>query len=537
MSRFLDFDAVISGYGPVGATLASLLGARGWRVAVLEKTSSVYDKPRAITLDHEVMRILQAAGVADKLAPTTSVHPGTDFLGVDGQFIKHFLPQGKPYPLGWDPNIMFLQPELEVMLRAKVSSYQSVRVLLSHELVDLTQSPSHVEATALDLTSRDRLLLRARYAIACDGASSFVRKTHMPSIDDLEFDEWWLVVDATVQNISDLPERCVQYCRPSRPGTYIVGPGNLRRWEIKILPHEQPRQFEARERYLHALSDFVDIRTIDVIRVAVYRFHALVAHDWRRGRIFLAGDAAHQMPPFLGQGLSGGIRDAANLAWKLAAVDADGASPNLLDTYMLERKAHVRKIVEHAKEFGEIIGEIDETKARHRDKILTESLSRGVAETIRQRFIPGLVGGLLGRDHDGRVQEIAGSLFVQPWILTTTGGRRRLDDLVSSGFLMVARKRDFVHWLKSPEARMWYRIGGQDIAIARARGLTPPAHPDADFYECESTFDEWLLENQAEVVIVRPDKYVFGIACAAGELNALIRQLYQSLFEDTLHPA
>ena len=355
------FDVLIVGYGPAGATAANLLGKRGYSVAVVEQSPEVYDKPRAITADQEVMRVFQECGLAAAIEPSTVPHPGTDFVGVQGQVIKRFYPQPPPHQLAWEPAWMFVQPELEATLRQGVNRYDQVKVFLSHEVVRIEEEDGadHVLAHVKRLSDGEGVTLNAKYLIAADGARSGVRQQMGASIEDLAFDEWWIVVDAWLRGPVTLPPRCVQYCRPSRPGTYIVGPGDLRRWEIKLLPGEKPEDFHDEAAVRRVLSAFVDVAPLSLCRSAVYHFHALVVKQWRFGRVFLMGDAAHQMPPFLGQGLCAAIRDAANLAWKIDAVERLGCSPRLLDTYGEERTPHVRTIVSHAKSFGLIIGELD----------------------------------------------------------------------------------------------------------------------------------------------------------------------------------
>ena len=279
---------------------------------MLDVATGIYPKPRAITADHEVLRTFQECGLADSI-DTRWAHPGTDYVGMQGQVIKRFYPAPPPEPLAWMPSWMFMQPELEASLRKGVSRYPGVVEMLGHELLHYGQDDDGVTASVRRLADGQSTTLTAR----------------------------WLVVDAWVRGPTRLAPRCVQYCRPSRPGTYIVGPGDLRRWEVKLLPGEKPEDFASDESVMKALSSFVDTTHLELHRVAVYRFHALVVERWREGRVFLLGDAAHQMPPFLGQGLCAAVRDVYNLAWKLDGVGRLGWNPALLDTYGIERKRQV----------------------------------------------------------------------------------------------------------------------------------------------------------------------------------------------------
>lgn len=518
-----DHDLLIVGYGPAGATLANLLGARGWRVAVFDQAEAIYDKPRAITADQEVMRIFQACGLADEIAATTSPHPGTDFVGVDGQVIKRFYPAPPPDPLGWEPAWMFVQPELEATLRRGVQRFPQVSTFTGHEVLDFTQDGPTVRARVRRLQDGHVHEVSARYLVGCDGGRSLVRRSLGSGIEDLAFDEWWIVVDAWIRGPVDLPARCVQYCRPSRPGTYIVGPDDLRRWEIKMLPGEPPADFASTEAVQRVLASFVDTSALEICRIAVYRFHALVVDQWRNGRVFLMGDAAHQMPPFLGQGLCAAIRDAVNLAWKLDGVERLGWNPALLDSYTEERKPHVRTIVGHAKSFGLIIGELDAAAARQRDRTLGEALASGQAETVRQKFIPGLAHGLVGRTADGQLHPGAGELFVQPWV-DTDQGPRRLDDLLPPGFVLVSATPQALDWFDDAAQAAWRLLDGQCVLL----GAGEPA-PVASLQPRGSLWNDWLQRLGAPAVLVRPDRYLVGAVRDAADLRALLAQLHTAL--------
>jgi 3-(3-hydroxy-phenyl)propionate hydroxylase len=297
---------------------------------------------------------------------------------------------------------------------------------------------------------------------------------------------------------------------------------------LKILPHEKPEEFHDQARVREVLKGFVDIDAIELWRSAVYRFHALVAASWSRNRVFLLGDCAHQMPPFLGQGMCAGIRDAANLAWKLAMALQEGAPDALLDTYEDERKPHVRTLVATAKEFGLIIGELDPEAARIRDETLCGQLGRGEAETIRQRFIPDLASGVIDSDPDARA---AGTLFVQPKIKRhaaqdATCDEVLLDDLLRFRFLIVTTTGQAQAWLTSESHALWNRLGGERIVIGtpvQARQRDDFAGNDIRYLvEADDLFAAWMSQHGCAAVVVRPDRYVFGTANDGVQLNRLV---------------
>jgi 3-(3-hydroxy-phenyl)propionate hydroxylase len=526
MSTPTPYDVLIVGYGPVGATLAALLARYDLSVAVVEQAAGVYDKPRAITLDHEVMRVFQAAGVAHDVAPFTAPHPGTHYLGTDGQVIRIYDPQPPPHPLGWVPSGTFVQPEVEAILRAGVARSGRAEVLLSTQVVGFAPHADRVEATVRAADGAERVIA-ARWLVGCDGANSLVRRRLGIRHTDLAFDEWWMVVDVRLKAPVELPRKCIQYCWPSRPSTFIVGPGDLRRWEIKLLPGETPEDFGDPANVARQLARFVDPAAIEIWRSAVYRFHALVADRWRDGRVFLAGDACHQTPPFMGQGMCAGIRDAANLAWRLALVLRAGAQDALLDSYEIERKPHVEALVGFAKKAGEVIGELDVAAARARDALLRGQLERGEAETIRQRYIPNLTAGVL----DTVSGPVAGTLFVQPRV-GESGEGGLLDDVVAPRFLLATTGDAAQSWLSAASLDVWRRIGGERAVISQDEMTNASRDGVHRLRERGRLFADWMAQHGAAAVVARPDRYVYGIAHDADGLNRLIEGLGRQIFQN-----
>ncbi|MGY4254041.1 3-(3-hydroxy-phenyl)propionate hydroxylase [Bradyrhizobium sp. USDA 4516] len=513
-------DAAIVGLGPVGAIFANLLAKSGLRVAVVERIADIYDKPRAITLDHEALRVLQAIGLGDFMEQAIAPHNGSHYLGVDGEIIKIFDPMPPPFPLGW--NVTFVQPDVEQALRDKLADYPHADIFLAATGVALQQDDGAVMLTARR-ESGEEFLIRARYLVGCDGANSFVRKQLGIGLDDLAFDEWWMVVDTLTSDPAKRPARSFQCCWPSRPGTFVPGPRNLRRWEIKLLPGEDPEAAGAPDNVVTLLKGFTDISDLTIWRSAVYRFHALLGRRWRDRRVLLMGDAVHQTPPFLGQGLCAGIRDAVNLAWKLRLVLRGDAGNALLDSYEIERKPHVRAVVASAKEFGKIIGKLDPVAAVERDMRLRADLKAGKAETIRQKFIPDLVSGLIARD-----AALAGRLFVQPHVRAPDGRTCRLDDLLQPEFAIVTTAAERMAWLSDASAAAWQRLSGERVVIATS-GESADRGGILTVIERDSLFADWMRQHDSAAVIVRPDRYVFGAARNAGELSMLVGQLLQNL--------
>ena len=522
MRKVPKYDVAIVGYGPVGAIFANLLANYGLKIAVVEQADGIYDKPRAITLDHEALRVFQACGLAAVMEKAIAPHNGSHYLGVDGEVIKMFDPMPPPYPLGWIPNATFVQPDAEQALRDRLAEYKDADVLLSTTGLSLAQAEDLV-SLRVRTEARDEFEITTRYLVGCDGANSFVRRHLGLGLEDLAFDEWWMVVDALTSDVAKRPAKSFQYCWPSRPGTFVPGPGNLRRWEIKLLPGEDPEAAGAPDNVLKLLRGFTDTSDLTIWRSAVYRFHALLGQRWRDRRVLLMGDAVHQTPPFLGQGLCAGIRDASNLAWKLAFVLRGNAGDALLDSYETERKPHVRSVVASAKEFGKIIGELDPAAATARDAQLRAELKSGKAETIRQKFIPDLVGGLIAHG-----TKLAGQLFVQPHVRAAHGQVRRLDDLLKPEFAIFSATHATMSAISEASLSSWQQLGGERVVIA-ASGESSNRGGVMTVVEDGRLFVDWMRKNTVEAVIVRPDRYVFGGARDVVQLNMLIKNLIEEL--------
>ena len=516
-----NYDVAIVGYGPVGAVFANLLANYGLKIAVVERAAGIYDKPRAITLDHEALRVFQACGLADVMEKAIAPHHGSHYLGVDGEVIKIFDPMPPPYPLGWIPNATFVQPDAEQALRDRLTGYKDAEVFLSTVGLSLAQHDGSVSLRA-KAEAGDEFEISARYLVGCDGANSFVRRQLGIGLEDLAFDEWWMVVDTLTSEPGKRPARSFQYCWPSRPGTFVPGPRNLRRWEIKLLPGEDPELAGTPDNVLKLLRGFTDTSDLAVWRSAIYRFHALLGQSWRDRRVLLMGDAVHQTPPFLGQGLCAGIRDASNLAWKLAFVLRGDAGDALLDSYEIERKPHVRSVVARAKEFGKIIGELDPTAAAARDARLRAELTSGQAETIRQKFIPDLVGGLIGSG-----APLAGGLFVQPHVRAAYNRERRLDDLLKPEFAIVTATHAAMSGISEASLSAWRQLGGERVVVTTT-GEDSNRDGIMTVVETERLFANWMRDNAVEAVIVRPDRYVFAGA-NGDQLDALIGELVARL--------
>ena len=483
MSGF-DCDVLIAGMGPVGAMLGVLLEQEGLSAIAIDRDTDVYPLPRAAHFDSEVMRIFQAAGVAEAVLPHTQQTDRYEFRNAAGELLMCFdMPATTPS--GWASGYMFHQPGAENALRARFAELGG-QARLGCRLESFVQDADGVTAS---LSGPDGVqTVRARYLVGCDGGRSTVREQLGLTLDDLQFDEPWLVIDVKVGPKANLPKVNLQVCDPARPTTCVLmGPGR-HRWEFMLLPGETAEQV-MEDTFIDGLMSRWDAGDIAVERRAVYRFHGLVAHQWRKGRVILAGDAAHQTPPFAGQGMCAGLRDAVNLAWKLRAVVKDGAPDTLLDTYQQERDPHVRGFIGLAIGMGRVVCTLDPEAAKARDAQMLAQMASG-APPLPPAGAPPLQAGLLMAGAPG-----AGEMFPQPW-----ADGRRLDDVLGAG--------------------AWLIGAGSAPAGVRAVPLEAPVL--APFAE---QVKAWLASRGGGAVLVRPDRYVFGV----GEASALAAAYAQGL--------
>ena len=392
-------DVVIIGFGPVGAMLANLLGLQGISTLVLEREAAILNLPRAVHFDDEVMRQLQTIDLAQAMQPFVHVSPGMKFVDDAGRLLLDWPRPQQVGQQGWHASYRFHQPEFERVLRDGLARWPSVTVGLRSEAFALEQDRDAVMVRYEELATGSLMRCRARYVVGCDGARSLVRRLIDAPMEDLGFHERWLVVDALLRTPRpDLGDWSVQYCSKQRPTTYVRGTGDRRRWEIAVLPGEDEATITQSAKVLELLKPWVFPEEIDIERAAVYTFHSAIASRWRRGRLLIAGDAAHLTPPFLGQGLCAGMRDAGNLAWKLARVLRGQNNDSLLDTYQSERAPHVREYIELAVRLGGLIN----TKAMQA-AVPGSVLNGGEAArmtSIRPRLGPGLAPGCNGPASD-----------------------------------------------------------------------------------------------------------------------------------------
>ena len=421
--------------------LGNLLGRRGISVAIIEKQPKPYNLPRAVHFDGEAMRVFQAAGLAEQVLPHTMVGRGMLFKDTHDNVVVDWSRDQEIGPMGWYESYRCHQPGIEDALRVGLDRFDHVSL---HQGVAVEGISQDDEGVTVDLS--DGRAVRAKYAVGADGANSFVLSALGIRLDDLGFKEDWLVVDLILkQPRPDLGDYSVQFCDPVNSATYVRGVGDRRRWELR-LPADRAGEPDAAEIW-QRLSRWITPTDAELERDAVYTFRSCVAEKWRDGRVFLVGDAAHQMPPFMGQGMCAGIRDVANLGWKLAQV-LDGGE-DVLWSYESEREPHIRQFIELTVSLG---------------KLINQTAAGETPKGKMQSIWPELGAGL------GSRVGVGGALAPQ-----VRAGDVLADDVAKQGFYVLAARE--------VESDLPVVVGAQD----------------------------WLAQHGVAAVVVRPDGYVLEV--------------------------
>jgi 2-polyprenyl-6-methoxyphenol hydroxylase-like FAD-dependent oxidoreductase len=518
-------DVVIVGAGPVGLFAALLLEQRGMTVALYERWPAFYPRPRACGVDHEIIRQLQDAGLAEELAPLLDPVIGPDktyeFLNGAGETILK-IDWNREGASGWAQMNMFYQPDVEQLLARRIEASPRVTIHRGRELLALEQHDDHVSlefgATG---DASDKVTAKARYVLGADGARSTTRELLGIGQTDLGFQYDWLVVDVIPNEERVWKPYVVQHCDPARPSTLVAsGPGR-RRWEFMCLPGESIDELNTTEKAWELLAPWnITPDNAKVERHAVYTFRGSWADQWQKDRVFLAGDAAHLMPPFLGQGLCSGMRDALAFCWRMEAVLRGDATPDLFTSYGPERSEHVQEIIRQAVEMGRLICMLDPAEVAARDASMKEAM-RDPSLALKPPPEPRLGTSLAFIATDPN----AGYLSVQGRV--RYGGREGLfDDVVGKGWQLLLRSEG-----PTPLLTPWVQE-----AVRRLGGVVADFGPQGDTVDIDGTYGTWFERLGVRAVLVRPDFYVFGTAPMA-ELKTLLTAAEKLLGTDAERPS
>jgi len=571
-------DVAIIGAGPVGLMIANYLGLQGVRVVLVEKLEQIIDYPRAIGLDDEALRVFQSVGLADALLPHTTPDHWMRFVTHTGHCFASIEPRTDEF--GWSRRNAFIQPLADRVLFEGLRRFPHVEVLFGHSLTSFTQDQSGITIEA-EHAQGGRRTIRASYMVGADGGNSFVRRVLNVAFEGRTKPNQWIVVD--VRNDPIGSPHVYMHCDPKRPYVSAALPHGIRRFEFMVMPGETEEELSNPENMAALIRKVVaDPEKVDYIRKRVYTHNARLASTFRTDRVLLAGDAAHIMPVWQGQGYNSGIRDASNLGWKLAMVVKGLASDALLDTYTAERRAHARSMIHLSEVAGDIFAPTSRFGIKFRDAFvrtfnLLPAVKRYFVEmrfkpmpryeagvvllAERQRkhgFLaralersghsaPGRLLGLMSQKRESLLGRLVygrdplchspvGRMFIQPRVRTVGGDVVRLDDVLGNRFAIIGWGSDPTFGLTASAREIWQRVGGCFVLAKPDTQLG--FHDDVPdgviaIGDVNGRMKEWFARVPESVVLLRPDRFVAGM-CTPQQVSAHIGELARKL---TLAPA
>ncbi|MGW2570005.1 bifunctional 3-(3-hydroxy-phenyl)propionate/3-hydroxycinnamic acid hydroxylase [Streptomyces sp. NPDC001537] len=515
-------EVAVVGAGPCGATVANYLGLYGVQALLIDRSTEIIDYPRAVGMDDECVRSFQGIGLAQEMLADAVRNVPLKMFGADGRCFADIRPTTNEY--GWPRRNIFMQQLAEATLRTGLERYPQIRPMLGHELVRLEQDGTEVR---LDVRgpAGEKVLVRAQYVVAADGGRSTIRtQLGIPLVGDTH-PRKWVVVECDNDPL-DAPYTGL-HCDPKRPYVCVDLPYNYRRWEFMLFPGEDAGAMLQPAKVHELLTGHVpDPTALNIVRARVYTHHSRVAARFLDGRICLVGDAAHLMPPWAGQGMNTGIRDATNVAWKLAAVVTGRAHPRILSTYDTERREHARAMVGLSDTLGRLLSSTSTWMARTRD-VLLRGLT--VAPQVRDwllemRFkpMPRYTEGVVLHSRRPVAKDSAvGRMIVQPNVETADGRSVPLDDMLGEWFTLVGYGTDpLVHL--DPESRaFWDRIGTRYVTVVESRSGRSRAErlrsgtDSVVLEDLDGALRKWFAAQSGTVAVIRPDRYVAAMADTA----------------------
>jgi 3-(3-hydroxy-phenyl)propionate hydroxylase len=503
----MDYDVAIIGYGPSGETAALLLGQLGVRTVVLERDLVPYAHARAVAVDDEVLRIWQRVGLAERLERDMELDVHARWKTPSRRVTFETHPTRSDN--GHTPLAMIYQPAMDAVLRDAVEGMESVDVFLGEEVCAIEQDADGVRLTARSVADGTERIVNARYALACDGGSSLTRGELGVRLTGATYEEPWVVIDAKVKRWWPEHAMLTFWADRDRPAVDIPTALGHHRWEFPLREGESRADAQSEDFLWNFLTTHgVTPEHVDIVRHVVYVHHLRRAERWRMGRVFLLGDAAHMTPPWAGQGMCAGIRDAGNLSWKIADVLRGNAPDALLDTYQTEREPHVHEMQQVARFLGWLIGARNTFVAGGRDLAFGTlhrlPLVRGYVRELgfrrKPRLTDGFIAGTAGR------RDARGRLLVQPRVATLDGSKRPLDDVLGPGFAVLGHGVDPRKTLAPDLVAGWARLGPRWLTV---RDAEEPLSAEDEVSDIEGTLTKMMRSYRATYLIVRPDRYVF----------------------------
>ena len=509
----LSTDIAIVGAGPVGLMIANYLGQCGVNVTLVEKLDSLIDYPRAIGLDDESLRTFQAVGLAENVLPHTTPWHAMRFMTPKGRCFADIQPKTDEF--GWSRRNAFIQPLADRVLFEGLERFDNVKVLFGRELEGFEQSDSGVQLTLKNAEGRSERL-QAKYLIGCDGGNSLVRRSLDISFEGKTAPNQWIVVDIANDPLST--PHVYLCCDPVRPYVSAALPHGVRRFEFMVMPGETEAELSKPENMRKLLAKVLpDPDRIELIRSRVYTHNARLAGRFRQGRVLLAGDAAHIMPVWQGQGYNSGMRDASNLAWKLSLVIKGLASDRLLDSYELERRDHAKAMIDLSVLAGHVLAPPKRWQGTLRDGVswLLNYVPPVKRYFVEMRFKPMpqyTRGALIVPSEKGSP---VGKMFIQPKVMTDAGATVLLDEVIGENFAIIAWGCDPTWGLTAAQIAQWKTLGTRFIQVLPDVQLRAPSDAGNDVIrvgDSSGRLREWFARGSSSIALLRPDRFLAGLA-------------------------
>ncbi|AMY23355.1 FAD-dependent monooxygenase [Rhodococcoides fascians] len=514
-SPALDVDVVIIGFGPTGATAANLLGQRGIRTAIVERDISIYPRQRAIASDEDAHRVWQGLGLFDEMLATMSSDVRVHFKNGDRTFLS--MTSSQSHGQGVPGMCYYHQPELERVLRQGIERFPTVTVMPGYDAIDLSQDEESATVTLRPADGGPDRQITGRYVIACDGGSSSIRKLLGIALPGKHIEEPWFDIQlrAWYDLPVDAPLDFTFISNPNRPGVDCPCPMGYHRVEFRVNKGETVEQLQTEEGLRGLLAERgIDYDQVEIYRSWGYTFHIRQAEQWSKGRVFLAGDAAHIMPPFAGQGVSSGVRDVANLCWKLDAVLNAQADPRLLDTYEPERRPNVTKLTEFSLRIGKLVMLGNPTAVRLRDNVIraamkAPALGRVITTNgLKPRYELGTKGGFFAANT--RLRSPRGTFIRQPWVVGSDLAPVRLDTILDNSWTWIG-------FPSAPIPRALADAGVREVKLEYASAVATHNVQPGHYVDSEGVVARQMRKSRANGFLVRPDRFIY---CSDRDITA-----------------
>jgi len=507
-------DVVVIGAGPVGLAIANYLGQAGVQVLQIEKLDQLIDYPRAIGIDDESLRTVQAIGLVEQVLPHTTPWHAMRFLTPKGRCFADIQPMTDEF--GWSRRNAFIQPQVDAVLYQGLARFANVRTLFSRDVVEFQQDEQGVSLRMNGPEGRQERV-RARYLVACDGGNSLIRRSLEISFEGKTAPNQWIVIDIANDPLGT--PNVYLCCDPVRPYVSAALPHGVRRFEFMVMPGETEEQLSQPQNLRKLLAKVLpDPDRVELIRKRVYTHNARLAGQFRVKRALLAGDAAHIMPVWQGQGYNSGMRDASNLGWKLALVAKGLAGEALLDTYEQERRDHAKAMIDLSVLAGHVLAPPKRWQGTLRDGV---SWALNYLPAVKRYFLemrfkpmPQYAKGALVAQANSKASPV-GRMFIQPKVVTETGETRLLDDVIGSNFAFIAWGNDPLWGLNDEQVQAWRALGACFIQVLPEVQLKAGREvPDGVIRvgDCSGRLKEWFGRYPLSIAVLRPDRFVGAVA-------------------------